>query len=433
MNAGPLPSPNRSVSCTAASFLLALAILAGPVALRAQEVYKSVDSQGHVTYSDRPPPQPDQSGVAVVDAQDPPRVLHFCWTNCFTLKGDKGVYTRTDGTDESWTIERFTPTSFVLHRRDAPAAWNGFHPEVTYAGRVANERMTDVTVDGRPVREIAMAWGSALNTLPGSNAERDWLASQGSLQSDGEPASADGAEPQLLTAGEAPPPLPEEGQPENAVEGTLWVPGYWGWTANSFYWVRGAWMRPPRVGLLWTPGYWVLVGTVYVFHPGYWGPRVGYYGGINYGYGYYGSGYSGGRWEGKRFLYNAAVSHVNTRVIHDSYREPPRMDLAGSRESFRVMPGNTTLMHLPKEHVSAPESDLAPVARTAHNTLQRHSTAAATRSFSGAPERRTSQPRHEAAPATRRESAESSTTRKVEKEPKQPSPVLHTRPGVPVS
>jgi len=35
----------------------------------------------------------------------------------------------------------------------------------------------------------------------------------------------------------------------------------------------------------------------------YWGPVVGFYGGINYGFGYFGRGYEGGRWEHDHFYY----------------------------------------------------------------------------------------------------------------------------------
>jgi hypothetical protein len=46
---------------------------------------------------------------------------------------------------------------------------------------------------------------------------------------------------------------------------------------------------------------------------------VGFYGGINYGFGYGGVGYEGGRWEGGRFSYNTYVNHVNTTIIHNTY------------------------------------------------------------------------------------------------------------------
>jgi hypothetical protein len=40
-----------------------------------------------------------------------------------------------------------------------------------------------------------------------------------------------------------------------------------------------------------------------VFHEGYWGRSVGYYGGVNYDYGDGGNGYEGGRWEDGHFAY----------------------------------------------------------------------------------------------------------------------------------
>ena len=54
-------------------------------------------------------------------------------------------------------------------------------------------------------------------------------------------------------------------------------------------------------------------------HAGYWGPHVGFYGGINYGYGYGGVGFIGGRWGGDHFVYNTAVVNVNTTVVHNTY------------------------------------------------------------------------------------------------------------------
>ena len=48
-------------------------------------------------------------------------------------------------------------------------------------------------------------------------------------------------------------------------------------------------------------------------------PHVGFYGGVNYGYGYTGNGYWGGRWSGNNFQYNTAVTHVNKTVINNTY------------------------------------------------------------------------------------------------------------------
>src|SRR5580692_5778700 len=52
----------------------------------------------------------------------------------------------------------------------------------------------------------------------------------------------------------------------------------------------------PGPGYLWTPGYWAWDDGAYVWNAGYWGPEIGFYGGINYGYGYGGNGFYGGEW-----------------------------------------------------------------------------------------------------------------------------------------
>jgi hypothetical protein len=75
----------------------------------------------------------------------------------------------------------------------------------------------------------------------------------------------------------------------------------------------------PEPGFLWTPGYWGFGEGVYVWHAGYWGPHVGFYGGINYGFGYTGVGFWGGEWRGREFVYNRSVTNVNTTIIHNTY------------------------------------------------------------------------------------------------------------------
>jgi WXXGXW repeat (2 copies) len=119
----------------------------------------------------------------------------------------------------------------------------------------------------------------------------------------------------------APPVLPVYEQPPCPVAGYIWTPGYWGYgyDVGDYYWVPGAWVAPPTVGLLWTPSWWGWNNGAYVFNEGYWGPTVGFYGGINYGYGYTGNGYWGGRWSGNTFQYNTAVTRVNTNVVHNTY------------------------------------------------------------------------------------------------------------------
>ena len=124
-----------------------------------------------------------------------------------------------------------------------------------------------------------------------------------------------------ISVGFAPPEIPVYEQPICPGEGYLWTPGYWAWDDDDgdYYWVPGTWVLAPEPGYLWTPGYWGWGGSAFFFHEGYWGPVVGFYGGINYGFGYFGRGYEGGRWESGRFFYNREVNRINEREIRNVY------------------------------------------------------------------------------------------------------------------
>jgi len=136
----------------------------------------------------------------------------------------------------------------------------------------------------------------------------------------------------FLSINIAPPVLQVYEQPLCPTDGYLWTPGYWGYGDAGYYWIPGAWVAPPQAGFLWTPGYWGFSGGLYAFNAGYWGPTVGFYGGVNYGFGYGGSGFDGGRWEGGHFAYNTAVSRVNTSVIHNTYVQ--KVTVNNNRTSF---------------------------------------------------------------------------------------------------
>jgi WXXGXW repeat (2 copies) len=133
----------------------------------------------------------------------------------------------------------------------------------------------------------------------------------------------------------APPPLPVYVQTICPGPNYILTPGYWAYDdVDGYYWVTGAWVLAPEVGLLWTPGYWGWGDGVYLWHAGYWGPHVGFYGGINYGFGYTGVGYSGGYWDHGAFRYNTAVSRVNVSVIHNTYNRPISRGATAGRVSF---------------------------------------------------------------------------------------------------
>lgn len=120
----------------------------------------------------------------------------------------------------------------------------------------------------------------------------------------------------------APPMLPVYVQPPMPADGYIWTPGYWSWSQPvGYYWVPGTWVLPPIIGVLWTPPYWGWSNGVYLFHDGYWGPNVGYYGGVNYGYGYGGRGYDGGRWDNGHFAYNRTVNNFGSLHTPNVYQQ----------------------------------------------------------------------------------------------------------------
>src|SRR5215470_19819323 len=135
----------------------------------------------------------------------------------------------------------------------------------------------------------------------------------------------------------APPVLPVYEQPPLPAPGYIWTPGYWSYGEAGYFWVPGVWVMPPTAGLLWTPGYWGFESGVYGWHAGYWGPHVGFYGGVNYGFGYGGDGFAGGEWRGGVFAYNRAVANFGTVRVTNVYED-------------RVIVERTTIVNT--EHVS---------------------------------------------------------------------------------
>jgi hypothetical protein len=147
----------------------------------------------------------------------------------------------------------------------------------------------------------------------------------------------------------APPALPVYVQPPIPGPGYHWIPGYWAWDSDfdDYYWVPGYWARPPRVGLLWTPGWWGWNDGVYVFHDGYWGSRVGFYGGVVYGFGYDGVGFDGGYWRGGTYFYNRSVTNVSINITN-VYNRPMALARPG-RVSFNGGTGGIQARPTPEQ------------------------------------------------------------------------------------
>jgi hypothetical protein len=165
----------------------------------------------------------------------------------------------------------------------------------------------------------------------------------------------------------APPELVAYSQPICPQEGYLWTPGFWAYGQQGYFWVPGTWVEPPTVGFLWTPGYWGWGSDAYFWNDGYWGPSVGFYGGINYGYGYGGVGYQGGYWRNNQFSYNRSVNNVDIRNFHNTYEKSVSNSRAITTVSYNGGNGGTTARANAAEETAAHEHHTpATSAQTGH-------------------------------------------------------------------
>jgi WXXGXW repeat (2 copies) len=160
-----------------------------------------------------------------------------------------------------------------------------------------------------------------------------------------------------------PPDLPVYDQPACPADNYIWVPGYWAWDADNggYYWVPGTWVPAPQPGFLWTPGYWSWSGASFAWVDGYWGPVVGFYGGVNYGFGYFGGGYVGGHWQNNHFYYNRAVNNVNVTVVHNVYNTRVE-NVTVNRVSYNGGSGGLTVRPTPQQEAIAHQTHVGPVA-----------------------------------------------------------------------
>lgn len=168
----------------------------------------------------------------------------------------------------------------------------------------------------------------------------------------------------FVSVGIAPPAIPVYTQPPIPGDGYIWTPGYWAWTGDGYEWVDGAWVLPPYVGALWTPGYWGFYGGHYRFYRGYWGPHIGFYGGVNYGFGYTGVGYEGGYWRGGVFSYNRAVNNFGSVHVTNVYNRTVvvnnvnRVSYNGGRGGISMQPSASERAAFNERHMEATRNQM---------------------------------------------------------------------------
>ena len=171
----------------------------------------------------------------------------------------------------------------------------------------------------------------------------------------------EGCGQQLAEAPQPPPPLPTYSQPPCPGEGYIWTPGYWSYSEAGYYWVPGVWVLAPYVGALWTPPYWDYYGGHYLWHAGYWGRHIGFYGGINYGFGYTGLGFYGGYWNQGAFVYNREVTNINLTVVRNVYSHPVVNYTPFNRVSFNGGRGGIGRQPVAAELAVRRENRIAPL------------------------------------------------------------------------
>ena len=141
----------------------------------------------------------------------------------------------------------------------------------------------------------------------------------------------------------APPALPIYTQPMVPAAGYMWTPGYWGNGDEGYFWVPGTWVEPPEA--LACSGLPVIGVGAATPSPGMkatGATSVGFYGGVNYGFGYGGVGYGGGYWNNGGFYYNRSVNNVNVTNIHNVYNKTVVNDTAMNHVSYNGGKGGIT-------------------------------------------------------------------------------------------
>ena len=169
----------------------------------------------------------------------------------------------------------------------------------------------------------------------------------------------------------APPALPVYEQPPVPASGYVWTPGYWGYDPNDgYFWVPGTWVQAPEPGYSGPRAIGAGATTAMRGILATGAPQVGFYGGINYGYGYGGVGYQGGHWDNGAFYYNRSVTRVsNTTNITNVYNKTVVNNTTVTNVSYNGGAGGTPARPTPAELAVSHERHVPP---TADQTQHEH-------------------------------------------------------------
>jgi hypothetical protein len=96
-----------------------------------------------------------------------------------------------------------------------------------------------------------------------------------------------------------------------------------------------------------------------VFHAGYWGPHIGFYGGVAYGFGYTGAGYEGGYWRNGSFFYNRSINNITNVSITNVYNKTVVVNNV-TNVSYNGGVGGTIAKPTPEQLAAEREPHVAP-------------------------------------------------------------------------
>jgi hypothetical protein len=128
------------------------------------------------------PANPSPRATPDSASMKPPNTMHWCAQHCTTLTLDSGPpfgtpHYGSEALGTVWIIERFTRESVVIRRTD----YRPYPGTAVLTGRISSDGNSIVngTIEwtyhpccGLGTGQFRAAWGAALNTIPGSDAER---------------------------------------------------------------------------------------------------------------------------------------------------------------------------------------------------------------------------------------------------------------------
>jgi len=111
----------------------------------------------------------------------PPRIMHWCSAHCTTLTLDSGPpfdrpHYGKQGSEQIIIVERWTSDSVLLNRRDNTSRFKGtaiLRGRISTDGNSIVDGKIEWTSGNTGTYGYQAAWGAAINTVPGSDAERD--------------------------------------------------------------------------------------------------------------------------------------------------------------------------------------------------------------------------------------------------------------------